>query len=262
MRALTFNQINSEQRAKTFNEIVQEENIKRFLWFAKHCNSLEDIRKYNHFHGDDGKFISAAEGIRRETIKAEPLASELVDKVKEVEPKRTSLLQDITKEVGGDMIDLKYAVKEKDSLYKKLSGDIKNKRITAKEAAQKIYDVSRYTMQLKDSAFGEGYQKAVETLERNGNKLMRVKNTLADTEASYRGVNCVFKAQDGSKFELQFHTAESHRVKNLNHVLYEKQRDKDTPIKEKIILGQQMNANARNIPTPKGADKIKNMNNL
>lgn len=262
MKAMTFNQINSERSAKTFNEIVQEEKIKHFLWLAKHCSSLEDIRKYNHFHGDDGKFISAAEGIRRETIKAEPLASELVDKVKEVEPERTSLLQSVAKEVGGEMIDLKYAVKEKGSLYDKLSGDIKNKRISAREAAQKIYDVSRYTMQLNESTFGEGYHKAVQTLEKNGNELMRVKNTLADTQASYRGVNCVFKAQDGSKFELQFHTAESHRVKNLNHVLYEKQRDKDTPIKEKIILGQQMNANARNIPIPKGANKIKNMNNL
>ncbi|MGN1217458.1 MAG: hypothetical protein ACI4TD_05730, partial [Phocaeicola sp.] len=170
-RAKTFNEIQST-RARTFNELLIDDEISRWLMLAKHCSTVEEILKYNHFHGKDGRFVSGPEGIGIEKEKAKELSSDMVAGIERVEPERTSLLNAVAREVDGEMTDLQFAVKTKESLNRKLCTDIEGKHITAKEAAREVYDVSRYTMPLKDSTFGEGYQRTVELLGNKGNELV------------------------------------------------------------------------------------------
>ena len=61
-------------------------------------------------------------------------------------------------------------------------------------------------------------------LEGLGYKFVRVKNTLKDESAVYRGVNTQVKTPDGYTFEIQFHTPQSLAIKEKNHVLYEQAR--------------------------------------
>jgi hypothetical protein len=104
--------------------------------------------------------------------------------------------------------------------------------------------------------------KALQLLEKKGFKTARIKNTLANEDAPYRGVNCVIQAPDETMFELQFHTPKSLEVKEVNHKLYEEQRLDDTPEERKEELGRIMSENCKSIPTPEGLDKIGSYNNI
>jgi hypothetical protein len=61
----------------------------------------------------------------------------------------------------------------------------------------------------------------------------------------------------GYVFELQYHTPESIKVKEINHKLYEKQRLDSTPVARKEELNAQMIKNAASIPIPPSVEKIK-----
>ena len=160
------------------------------------------------------------------------------------------------------MVGLEYAVKGEGSLTRKIKTETLEKGCSAAEAAASMKDVNRYTMKLGEDNFASGYEKTMKTLESQGYEVVRVKNTLANPNAPYRGVNTNIKSPDGSIWELQFHTAKSLEVKEVNHKLYETQRLDKTPAAKKAELGATMAQNAASIPTPKNIEKIVNINKL
>lgn len=108
----------------------------------------------------------------------------------------------------------------------------------------------------------EDYSKIEEKLEENGYKFVRVKNTLANDMAPYRGLNIVVENADGYKFELQFHTPESLAIKEKNHMLYEKQRADDISATEYQKLSKEMIANSKTIPAIPSIESIISFDNL
>ena len=242
--------------AKTFDEIVV------------------DIEKFNPYHGKDGRFASASGGgavsftyapgksEAHDMAIARANAQDKVAKAKEAEPKLTKMMEGCATAAGGTMVGLEYAVKGEGSLTRKIRTEMKEKGVTAKQAADSMKDVNRYTMQLNEDNFASGYNKTMKTLESQGYEVVRVKNTMGDTSAPYRGVNTNVKSPDGSIWELQFHTAKSLEVKEVNHKLYETQRLDKTPPAKKAELGKQMAANAASIPSPKDIESIQNINKL
>ena len=243
---------------------------------AKTFDEILEIKKFNPYHDARGRFASAngatsftfAPGkskahdavIRRERglqKECDDKASSLVSKAKEVEPQITSMMNKCAEENGGTMVGLKYAVKSEDSLYRKIKSEVREKGISVEDAASNMKDVNRYTMQLTEDNFVSGYQSTVESLRSQGYEIIRVKNSLANPTAEYRGVNTNVKSPDGSIWELQFHTAKSLEVKEVNHKLYETQRRDETPADQKVALGKQMSQNAASIPTPAGIESIK-----
>lgn len=254
---------------KRFDTIIEVTTPKRI---AKTFEEI--IEKFNPYHGKDGRFTSAngggavsftyAPGKSEAHDKAicRAIAQDKVAKAKEAEPKLTKMLTGAASAAGGEMVGLKYAVKGEDSLTRKIRSEMKEKGVTAKEAADSMKDVNRYTVQLDENNFASGYKTTMSTLESQGYEVVRVKNTMGDTSAPYRGVNTNIKSPDGSIWELQFHTAKSLEVKEVNHKLYETQRLDKTPAAKKAELGQQMASNAASIPSPKGIETIQNINKL
>lgn len=262
---------------------------------------IEEVQKYNHNHdalgrfssgpggggsggvvtsfgnqsrtgtaGTSGRSTSTSTSGRGGTSASDPkagfvsdkIASEKVAKAQAQEPKLTSMLNDSAKEVGGEMVGLDFAVKSRESLSRKIKSEAKEKGITLEEAAGNMKDVNRYTMQLKEDNFVSGYNKTVKNLQSQGYEIVRVKNSLQNPNAPYRGVNTNVKSPDGSIWELQFHTKTSLDIKEVNHKLYEKQRLDDTPASQKVALGEEMARNAAAIPTPPGIENIKNIDKL
>ena len=92
------------------------------------------------------------------------------------------------------------------------------------------------------------------------NKFVRVKNTLKDESAVYRGVNTQVKTPDGYTFEIQFHTPQSLAIKEKNHVLYEQARvldlSKEDDMTKFAELNRQMQENSRKIPTPQRIGEV------
>lgn len=239
---------------------------------ANFYDHIEEVQKFNPYHDERGRFASAngytsytyspGKSVAHDKAVARKLASDLVGNALGREKALTSTLQGCASQTGGEMVGLEYAVKTQSSLSRKIYTEMKEMGISGEEAAANMKDVNRYTMKFGEDDLTAGYESTIKALQSQGHELVKVKNTLANPNAEYRGINTNLRSPDGAIWELQFHTAKSLEVKEVNHKLYEKQRlDKTSPA-EKAALGKQMAENAASIPTPKGAESIKNVNLL
>jgi hypothetical protein len=84
-----------------------------------------------------------------------------------------------------------------------------------------------------------------------------VKNTWGSVNPTYKGVNTVWEAPSGEKFELQFHTQESFALKQGRlHELYEEDRQMSTTKERKGEIKQEMIRLSARLITPERIDKI------
>lgn len=252
---------------------ISKSDPDRFDYIKTSPNFVHIVEKFNPYHGRDGRFASAngatsftyapGKSKAHDNAISKEAARTLVAAAKQKEPVLTKALQECAKQTGGQMVGLDFAVKGEGSLTRKIRSEMKDDGgISVSEAAARMKDVNRYTMQLTEDSFTSGYQKTMQSLEKQGYELVRVKNTMGNPDAPYRGVNTNIRNPDGSIWELQFHTKTSLEIKETNHLLYEKQRLDDTPAAEKASLAKQMAQNAASIPTPKSIEKIQNIDKL
>ena len=261
----------SEAMAKTFHGAERFDRIQE-IGKSDGFDRIVEIEKFNPYHAADGRFASAdgaasftyapGKSNAHDMAIARAAARDKVAKAKELEPKLTGMMSACAKEAGGEMVGLKYAVKSEASLTRKIKTEMGKNGSDVKAAVDDMKDVNRYTMMLTESNFVSGYESTVKALQSQGHEVVRVKNSMGDTTAPYRGLNTNVKAPDGTIWELQFHTARSLEVKEVNHKLYETQRLDKTPAEKRAELGRQMAQNAASIPSPVGIEKIVNMNNL
>lgn len=248
---------------KTYDEIVALE---------KRYDNIEEVQKFNPNHDALGRFSTSSgaasftistrdSGKQRlaDTARAKEIAKPMVAAAKAREPKLTATMKSAAKVAGGEMDGLDFAVKGTGSLTRKIRDEAAEKGISMPEAAKDMKDVNRYTMKFTEENFVDGYNKAMKELQGQGYEIVKVKNTLKDETAAYRGVNTNLKAPDGSIFELQFHTQKSLDVKEPNHKLYEEYREKTTSKERKAELDKLMSDNAKSIPTPPGIENIKDI---
>ena len=275
-----------EKVAKTFNEIlgvhsttrtIEKNHPDRFDHIEEVEKSgdfdhLVEVEKFNPYHGKDGRFASAnsatsftyapGKSNAHDLAIARAAAKDKVSKAKEAEPALTKMMQGCATAAGGEMVGLDFCVKGEGSLTRKIKTEMSENGSDVKAALARMRDVNRYTMQLGEDNFVSGFESTMKTLQSQGHEVVRVKNTLGDPNAPYRGVNTNIKAPDGSIWELQFHTAKSLEIKEVNHKLYETQRLDKTPAAKRAELGRQMAENAASIPSPAGIEKIAAVNKL
>lgn len=186
-------------------------------------------------------------------------AEKLLEKATAAEPAVTQMLESLQTN-SRKLVGLEFKLKSKESLARKVALHV-NEREQKLNTKTRINDVLRYTFQSNNESFTSDFKTVRSSLERSGYTFTRVKNTLQDETASYRGVNTQIKTPEGYTFELQFHTPESLAVKEKNHVLYEQQRILDKSAEdytEKYLsFNQQMISNAKCIPLPSGIDEVK-----
>lgn len=236
---------------------------------------IEAIEKFNPYHADDGKFTSASGGgfatadgkvvqgkYSPDKKVAAALAKKAVEEAKNREPAITKALTDAAKSVGGTMEGLDFKLKTETSLERKLISDQKEKGVDGEKALSEIRDINRYTMIHDEEHLAGAAKDSLSKLESQGFKVERIKNTLGNPDAVYRGMNCVVRSPDGGLFELQFHTKTSLSVKEVNHKLYEEQRLDKTTKQRRAELDAEMKANTKSIPTPDNIDSIKSFSNL
>lgn len=222
------------------------------------------LAKYNPHHGKDGKFSSKNGGAKYSANKRtiEKVSTSAHESAIQREPGITTSLSNIAKQTGGKMVGLDFKVKSKESIARKLNSKSNADAADPRETIKEMYDLNRYTMQFETANMTTGIKTTFNTLKNEGYTVVRVKNTLKNEKAAYRGVNCVIRDSSGSHFELQFHTKESLEIKEVNHRLYEKQRLDTTSREEKFNLGIEMSNNAAKIKTPDGISEIWDMNML
>lgn len=198
---------------------------------------------------------------KRHDAEIKAVASAKIAEAVKAEPGITKSLTDIAEKNGATMFGLKYKVKEAESLERKVRTECKEKAITPQEAIKKMYDVNRYTMLIDESTFTATVKNTFSTMESEGYKVERVKNTFQKGN-EYIAVNCVLSDKNGTRFELQFHTKRSLEVKDVNHKLYEEQREDSTPAARRKELGRIMAENTDSIVIPAGIETVKSFSKL
>lgn len=187
---------------------------------------------------------------------AEKEARRLLQKANEHEIQTTALLKSLENE-GRKLEGLNFRLKGKASLERKILSDATEKGCSLQEASKNIKDVLRYTFVVDEKRFYESFAEVRTTLKNKGYNLVRVKNSLKSKGKMYRGVNTIVETSDKYLFELQFHTADSLKIKEIVHPLYEQYRLLDPKSKEALALEKRMIEISDKIAIPKGAEMVK-----
>ncbi len=186
------------------------------------------------------------------------LAQKLLDEAQENEPQITADLQTIAREVSAETVGLENKFKTEVSLTRKLiNGAIPNLQ-TIQEVAEIINDALRYTFILPFETYNEDFRQIVERLRNSDYQIpeSRIWNAWGNIgkrfDKGYRGINITVISSQNQKFELQFHTAESYRLKTETHFLYEELRDKRTSRERQAKIIEMLKREAENVERPKG----------
>ena len=175
------------------------------------------------------------------------------------EPAITEALKKIAEANKLKMEGLENRIKTKASYLRKINkktrGSTDPKII--KGITESANDTIRYTYMGEPEKLVDNFETVSRELKDQGYTLIDINNTWIDKKNPYNGLNTTFETPTGQKFEIQFHTPESLRVKEEMHKLYEEQRLETTPPQRKVELMQQMADMAEGMQAPAGIEKIK-----
>ena len=180
------------------------------------------------------------------------VAKAILEVARKHEPGITKTVTETVKNLGGQMAGLNFRIKGEDSLSRKIRGYVEEKGISPQQARDSVKDAVRYTAIFDANNYAKGAQAVQKALEQRGWKRYnhQFKNYWRGGD-DYDGYNCVFVNDEGFKFELQFHTPESIRVKEKSHVLYEEARDLP-PGAQRDKLVNEMTSLWGSVPRPMG----------
>ena len=184
-----------------------------------------------------------------------------------VEPVVTSLMEGIAKTIDANFakIDgkssLEQRLKSTDSLARKIDADAEKDHEGDREAAANaISDSVRYTLNVDDANYTDGVEKTIGALEETGWKVESVKNFWQAGDP-YDGTNIKI-SKDGVKVELQLHTPQSHKIKEVDlHDTYEKYRV-ELNNTTRQTLWDSMVEKAKAIPRPANMGKLLTLGTL
>jgi hypothetical protein len=206
---------------------------------------------------DDTKITATPESKR--------LAAGIYSKAKELEPEITANLAKLVGDADpanykspppAQLYGFEHRLKTEAKIAEKIERIVAEKGIDRDRAAQDVKDAVRFTIHYPDDTFGNHAQAVVDSL-RSSNANVRVKNTWPpESGVPYKGINVQVTRHDGVRYEVQFHTPNSQRVKDQMHKLYEEQRvlHRDNPRWQEIEL--EMERMADRIPIPTGAMEV------
>lgn len=174
-------------------------------------------------------------------------AKAMMEMARRNEPDTTLALSVLALEYGGDMVGLNFRFKSEESLLRKMLDRAGEHGGDAGLTAINISDSLRYTMMFSTQRYTAGTKGVLESLTSSGYRT-RVKNFWEKGDP-YNGVNVALMTPKGHPFELQFHTPESLKAKDITHRLYEDWRTNPDP-KVRKELAEQMVGIADNTPVP------------
>ena len=151
-----------------------------------------------------------------------------VEHAKQIEPHLTNVVNTIADNTGGKIVGDKFKLKSESSVYKKISEKVRDEKITPHAALEKMTDLNRYTIIYpNDEHFAQNVLDAQTQLKKEG--LSTYKNKQKnyfgrEGTGDYIGYNTVM-VKGNDKVEIQFHTPESYRTKEMIHATYQVYKD-------------------------------------
>ncbi len=203
----------------------------------------------------EGEVLTRAEPIAVVPKSIETQAREILSSARKARPVVTRKLNQVVKARDGELVGKEFAVKPEESLLRKMNSLVKEQQVSVESVGSNINDSLRYTMQFSKSNYARSSQAALADLQAAGYRVTRISNYWATAADEYQGMNVVMRSPSGKTFELQFHTSFSHRVKEANHIVYDKWRKMDDgPARD--ALKAQMKTNFSSVPVPPGSPEM------
>lgn len=213
--------------AKTKTWISSRDNRVRDSHEAMEGETVAFDKPYSDgsmYPGEQDIMCRCAESYEAKAVStADNISGDMTTDARKVEKVATPVFKDIAKANGGKMKGLKMAVKRQNSLSRKIVDVAADKGISIADAAKDITDSVRYTMIFSEGQFGKNVLSAQKALRAKGYTPVKAHNFFAEG-GQYRGYNTVVRNKAGKAIEIQYHTADSHRIKELIHIDYEQYR--------------------------------------
>ncbi|NIM22470.1 MAG: hypothetical protein GTN64_08680 [Candidatus Latescibacteria bacterium] len=158
--------------------------------------------------------------------KIKQIAAERLEADKKIEPEITDLVTSLANKLGGDMSGIEHRVKSQESLIRKTRMDMIEKDLSEEDALAAISDTVRYTMLFDGDKYVDNVLEVQKVLEDAGYQKydQKWKNYWRPGD-DYDGYNTVYvHGETGQRFELQFHTFDSIKIKKRSHEIYKELR--------------------------------------
>jgi hypothetical protein len=187
-------------------------------------------------------------------------ATVAIVRIREAEPRVSedvqAIEQDNKQKYGGWLEGFKYRFKEEDRLREKIAAKLEvEPGMTAAGALREVGDAIRYTYCFQPESYARGYYDIKERFESRGHEMYYSQNHWSGLE--YKGINTRWVTPQGQRFEVQFHTPESHHAKEyVTHWAYERIRDPATKAEERGQLKAFQREVSSWIRVPNGATDI------
>ena len=191
-------------------------------------------------------------------IEAQKTAHELLRHAKENEPQITEILKQIAMEISAKTVGLENKFKTEESLIRKLVSKANFNLESVRKVAENTNDVLRYTFILPFETYAKNFRLTIEMLQNSGyhipqNRIWNAWQTAGKRfDKGYRGINITVISSQNQKFEIQFHTADSYRLKNETHYLYEELRKPEISKERQVKLIEELRNAAKDIKRPDG----------
>ena len=162
-------------------------------------------------------------------VEVQGVVAASLDRARREEVRVTGCLQEIAKDLRGQLHGLEFRIKTHASLVQKVlrkwSADGKQSIADVIAIVDEQGDTLRYTIVFGTEDYTSAVKTALERLCKHGYMPFRFKNywkrPAAGRETDYMGINSTFASHQECRFEVQFHTTESLETKQTVHVSYE-----------------------------------------
>jgi hypothetical protein len=164
----------------------------------------------------------------------------------------TDFLKAIVSDAGGTLVGLDNRIKRVESLKRKLADMLAlDSELTLTEAAERVYDVLRFTVVAAPDTYMAIREAILAELGRQSVTVVEERNRWAGV--GYRGINTRLCMGVTQRFEIQFHTRESYGAAKATRGQYEELRRAETSPRRAAELATIINEVFAEVPIPPGA---------
>lgn len=194
-----------------------------------------------------GQYLTRAENLA---------AGRALDRVRETEREVTQTMKAVEAEVpGARLVGLENRLKGEQRFKEKISQELYAKSDRSiHQISNDLPDLIRYTYQLSNDRYIDGYWEACRRLQEVGYGIEFSRNFWGSTQ--YHGINTRWRLPTGQLIEVQFHTDESFSAKQLTHEAYERIRTTEPLDLERGELYDFQSEVTSHVHVPEGAPAI------
>jgi len=232
----------AEKKARNLNaDQKQYDNYKDILGKEYLPTSRDDFQ--NIKYGDDNEYAIIKTQVKglgyyNQAVMNEPIITEQVKKVAEIS--------------GMDMAGLKYRIKGKDTYLDKI-----RRKYKPSDNEYEIKDIIRYTYTAGPEELVDKTLKSIDIHSKLDYNTIEIKNYWVKKFNPYNGINTIVSTPNGQKFELQYHTLESYKIKDKIHDMYEDWRILPEGSERAKELNRKMFDSYKGVIIPKDIERVK-----